>query len=113
MAVGKPWRAFRHPPTSKRQNQKIKGFHWRQRRQNTGALRSKIRSYEKQLDALSAQKIAIELKMAAPGFYDQSNSDNIAAESAALANIAVQLNEVEEAWLHHQEELEQVTQSGA
>jgi len=25
----------------------------------------------------------------------------------------VQLNEVEEAWLHHQEELEQVTQSGA
>ena len=85
----------------------------RQRRQNTSALRSKIRSYEKQLDALSAQKRAIETKMAAPGFYDQSNADNIAAQSAALASIDVQLNEVEEAWLHHQEELEQVTQSGA
>ncbi len=85
----------------------------RQRRQNTSSLRSKIRSYEKQLDALSAQKRAIETKMAAPGFYDQSNADNIAAQSAALASIDVQLNEVEEAWLHHQEELEQVTQSGA
>ena len=46
----------------------------RQRRQNTSALRAKIRSCEKQLDALSAQKRAIETKMAAPGFYDQSNA---------------------------------------
>ncbi|MDA0332455.1 MAG: ABC-F family ATP-binding cassette domain-containing protein [Proteobacteria bacterium] len=85
----------------------------RQRRQNTSALRSKIRSFEKQLDALSAQKRAIETKMAAPGFYHQSNADNIAAQSAALASIDAQLIEVEEAWLHHQEELEQFTQSGA
>ena len=85
----------------------------RQRRQNTSALRSKIRSCEKQLDALAAQKRAIETTMAAPGFYDQSNADNIATQSAALASINVQLNEVEEAWLHHQEELEQMTQSGA
>ena len=84
-------------------------FTGRQRRQNTSALLSKIRSYEKQLDALSAQKRAIETKMATPGFYDQSNADNIAAESAALASIDLQLNEVEEAWLYHQEELEQVT----
>ncbi len=85
----------------------------RQRRQNTSALRSKIRGFEKQLDALSAQKLAIETKMAAPGFYHQSNADNIAAQSAALASIDAQLIEVEEAWLHHQEELEQLTQSGA
>jgi len=85
----------------------------RQRRQNTSALRSKIRGCEKQLDALSAQKLAIETKMAAPGFYHQSNADNIAAQSAALASIDAQLIEVEEAWLHHQEELEQLTQSGA
>jgi hypothetical protein len=51
--------------------------------------------------------------MAAPGFYHQSNADNIAAQSAALASIDAQLIEVEEAWLHHQEELEQLTQSGA
>ena len=85
----------------------------RQRRQNTSTLRSKIRSFEKQLDALSAQKLAIETIMAAPGFYHQSNADNIAAQSAALASIDAQLIEVEEAWLHHQEELEQLTQSGA
>ena len=48
--------------------------------------------------------------MATPGFYDQSNANNIAAQSAALASIDVLLNEVEEAWLHHQEELEKVTQ---
>ena len=85
----------------------------RRRRQDTIALRSKIRSYEKQLDALSAQKQAIEAKMAAPGFYDQSNADYIVKQSAALASIDMQLNEVEEAWLYHQEELEQVNQSGA
>ena len=51
--------------------------------------------------------------MAAPGFYDQSNADYIVMQSAALASIDVQLNEVEEAWLYHQEELEQVNQSGA
>nr|ALS56261.1 putative glycosyl transferase family 1 protein [uncultured bacterium EIL4H10] len=85
----------------------------RQRRQNTSALRSKIHSYEKQIDALYAQKRAIETKMATPGFYDQSNADNIAAQSAALVSLDVQLNEVEAAWLQHQEELEQVTQSGA
>ena len=44
--------------------------------------------------------------MAAPGFYDQPNADNIASDTAALASIDLQLNEVEEAWLHHQEELE-------
>ena len=59
------------------------------------------------------QKRAIETKMAEPGFYDQANADNIGAQSAALASIELQLNEVEEAWLHHQEELEQVTRSGA
>ena len=85
----------------------------RQRRQNTSALRSKIRSNEQQLDDLSAQKRAIETKMAAPEFYDQSNVGNIAAQIAALASIDLQLTEVEEAWLRHQEELEQLTQSGA
>ena len=85
----------------------------RQRWQNTSALRSKIRSCEKQSDALSAQKSVIETKMAAPGFYDGSNVDNIVAQSATLASIETQLNEVEEAWLGYQEELEQVIQSSA
>ncbi len=85
----------------------------RQWRQNTSALRSKIRSCENQLDALSAQKCAIETKMADPGFYEESNRDNIVAHSAALANIEAKLNEVEEAWLGYQEELEQVIQSSA
>ena len=85
----------------------------RRRRQNISVLRSKIRRCEKQLDALLAQKRAIETKIATPGFYAQSNADNIAAQSAALACINMRLNEVEEAWLHHQEELEQFTQSSA
>ena len=51
--------------------------------------------------------------MAAPGFYDESNVDNIVAQSAALASIETQLNEIEEAWLGYQEELEQVIQSSA
>ena len=46
------------------------------------------------------------------GFYQQSSADNIAAQSAALASIDVQLNEIEEAWLYHQEELEKVTELG-
>mgnify|MGYP003347067200 FL=1 len=51
--------------------------------------------------------------MSAPGFYDSSNAHNIAALGAELARIDAQLSAVEEAWLLNQEELEQVTQSGA
>ena len=85
----------------------------RQRRQNTSAVRAKIRSCETELETLGAQKQAIETKMSAPGFYDPSNAFNIAALDAELARIDAQLSAIEEAWLIHQEELEQVTQSGA
>ena len=85
----------------------------RQRRQNTSAVRAKIRSCETELDTLGAQKQAIETKMASPGFYDPSNAHNIAALGAELARIDAQLSAVEEAWLLHQEELEQVYQLGA
>ena len=85
----------------------------RQRRQNTSAVRAKIRSCETELETLGAQKQAIETKMSAPGFYDPSNAHNIAALGAKLASIDAQLSAVEEAWLLHQEELEQVTQLGA
>ena len=85
----------------------------RQRRQNTSAVRAKIRSCETELETLGAQKQAIETKMSAPGFYDPSNAHNIAALGAELARIDAQLSAVEEAWLLHQEELEQVTQLGA
>ena len=40
----------------------------RQRRQNTSAVRAKIRSCETELETLGAQKQAIETKMSAPGF---------------------------------------------
>ena len=85
----------------------------RQRRQNTSAVRAKIRSCETELETLGAQKQAIETKMSAPGFYDPSNAHNIAALGAELGRIDAQLVAVEEAWLLHQEELEQVTQLGA
>ena len=85
----------------------------RQRRQNTSAVRAKIRSCETELETLVAQKQAIETKMSASGFYDPSNAHNIAALGAELARIDAQLSAVEEAWLIHQEELEQVTQLGA
>ena len=106
------------PSTTSASNQKTKQTDKQlstgpQRRQNASALRSKIRSYEEQVDALLAQKHAIETKMATPGFYDQSNVDKIVAQSAVLASIDTQLNEVEEAWLHHQEELEQMIRLGA
>ena len=51
--------------------------------------------------------------MSTPEFYDPSNAHNIAALGAELARIDAQLSAVEEAWLLHQEELEQVTQLGA
>jgi len=82
----------------------------RQRRQNTSALRSKIRSSEKQMDLLNTQKHAIETKMAAPGFYDPSNSAKIAELSCQLASIDDQLVAVEEDWLRYQEELEHFTE---
>ena len=85
----------------------------RQRRQNTSAVRAKIRSCETELETLGAQKQAIETKMFAPGFYDPSNAHNIAALGAELARIDAQLTAVEQAWLIHQEELEQVNQLGA
>ena len=85
----------------------------RQRRQNTSAVRAKIRSCETELETLGAQKQAIETKMSAPGFYDPTNAHNIAALGAELAHIDAQLTAVEEAWLLHQEELEQVYQLGA
>ena len=46
--------------------------------------------------------------MAAPDFYHQSNSEAIAELSCQLAGIEAQLAAVEEAWLQHQEELEQL-----
>jgi ATP-binding cassette subfamily F protein 3 len=80
----------------------------RQRRQNTSALRSKIRSCENQIETLNAEKRQIERQMAAPDFYNQSNSEAIAELSRQLAGIEAQLAAVEEAWLQHQEELEQL-----
>ena len=85
----------------------------RQRRQDSSVLRATLRSCEVQLETLEAEKRVIETKMAEPGFYDQSNASKIAAFSAKLASITAQLVEVEEAWLLHKEELEQMTQSGA
>ena len=64
------------------------------RRQNTSAPRSKIRSCEKQLDALSAQKRDIQAKMSTPGFDDQSNAGAIVAQSATLASVDAQFDEV-------------------
>jgi ATP-binding cassette subfamily F protein 3 len=80
----------------------------RQRRQNTSALRSKIRSCEKQIETLNAQKQQIERQMAMPDFYHQSNSEAIAEFGSQLAGIEAQLAAVEETWLRHQEELEQL-----
>lgn len=51
--------------------------------------------------------------MAASGFYDQSNANDTAVQSATLVNTDVQLKVFEKAQLQHQEELEQMIQSGA
>ena len=85
----------------------------RQRRQNSSAVRAKIRSCETELETLSALKQIIETKMASPEFYDPSNARNIAALINELASINAKLSAVEEAWLLYQEELEQVTKLGA
>ncbi|MDB2528926.1 ABC transporter ATP-binding protein, partial [Alphaproteobacteria bacterium] len=65
-------------------------------------------SCEKQIETLNAEKQQIERQMAAPDFYHQSNSEAIAELSRQLAGIEAQLAAVEEAWLQHQEELEQL-----
>ena len=46
--------------------------------------------------------------MAMPDFYHQSNSEAIAEFGSQLAGIEAQLAVVEETWLRHQEELEQL-----
>ena len=51
--------------------------------------------------------------MAALGFYDQSNASDIAVQGAMVESIDFQLKWVEEVRLQHQEELEQMNQSGA
>ena len=70
-------------------------------------------SCEKRLDTFSAQKSAIEITMTAPGFYDQSNTSDIAVQVAEVESIDFQVKWVEEFCLQHQEELEQMNQSGA
>ena len=62
-------------------------------------MRSKIRVCEKQLDAFSAKKRAVEIQMAASGFYDQSNANDTAVHSATLVNTDVQLKVSEKAQL--------------
>ena len=51
--------------------------------------------------------------MAATGFYDQSNAGDIAVQCAAVESIDGQLKWVEELRVQHQQELEQMNQSGA
>ena len=50
-----------------------------------------MRSCEKRLDIFSAQNSAIEIKMAATGFYDQSNASDIAVQGAEVESIDFQL----------------------
>ena len=59
----------------------------RQRRQNTSAVRAKIRSCGTELAIQGAQKQNIETKMALSGFYNLYNARNIAALIAELASI--------------------------
>jgi hypothetical protein len=72
-----------------------------------------VRICEKRLDTRSAQKSAIEIKIAASGYYDQSNASDVDVRIAAVGSIDFQLKWVEEVCLQHQEELEQMNQSGA
>ena len=72
-----------------------------------------MRICEKRLDTFSAQKSAIEITMTALGFYDQSNACDIALQVAEVESIDFRVNWVEEVCLQHQEELEQMNQSGA
>ena len=51
--------------------------------------------------------------MTATGFYDQSNASDIALQVAEVESIDFQVKWVEEVCLQHQEELEQMNQSGA
>ena len=72
-----------------------------------------MRSCEKRLDTLPEQKSAIEIKIAAPGYYDESNASDVDVQGATVESIDFQLKWVEEVCLQHQEELEQMNQSGA
>ena len=51
--------------------------------------------------------------MTALGFYDQSNASDVDVQGATVESIDFQLKWVEEVCLQHQEELEQMNQSGA
>ena len=51
--------------------------------------------------------------MAATGFYDQSNASDIAVQGAEVESIDFQLKWLKRVCFQHQEELEQMNQSGA
>jgi len=85
----------------------------RQRRQSASVLRSKIRTCEKQLETLAAQKQLIETEMTMPGFFDQSNKESVATLNSRLVRIDAKISAVEDAWLEYQEELEQFTSKSA
>ena len=51
--------------------------------------------------------------MDAPAFYDQFNASDIGVQGAVVESIDFQLKWVEEVCFQHQEELEQMNQSGA
>jgi ATP-binding cassette subfamily F protein 3 len=78
----------------------------RERRQATSHLRSKIKSYERDMARLAEEKAALEARMAEPGFYDSGNAAKVQQTVARLAEVSVALAETEAAWLEAEEALE-------
>lgn len=78
----------------------------RERRQTTSHLRSKIKSFERDMARLSDEKVRLETEMAQPGFYEIGDRTKIQQTVTRLAAVSDALAETEIAWLEAEEALE-------
>ena len=75
------------------------------RRQNTSKLRERVKSCEKKMVKLAAEKEKIVAQMAHPKFYDSGNAEKISQLSVGLVNVDAALVIAEKDWLAAEEAL--------
>ena len=80
----------------------------RNRRQDSSKFRARVKSCEKTLVKLTAEKEKIVDQMAQPQFYDSGNAEKISQLSAYLANVEAALVIAEKDWLAAEEAFDAV-----
>jgi ATP-binding cassette, subfamily F, member 3 len=71
-------------------------------------LRNRLKKLERQVEELMQEQNRLELELALPDIYEESNKDRLKQLLADKARVDQRLNEAEEEWLLTEEELEQI-----